>query len=176
MVITIVMGYLAVITLLLGIIILLVSRIRRKKSGIPSGEIIYTDTSGWKALAKPLFDPKLGLTGKPDYLVKQGTNLFPIEVKSSRAPQYPYKGHILQLAAYCHLVSIEFKDRPDFGYIHYKDKTYKIPYSTGLENELTELIADIRGLESQSGVDRSHQSPGRCRGCGYGWICDQKIA
>lgn len=170
------MGFLAVITLFLGLIIFLVSLVGQKKSGIPAGEIIYIDTSGWKALTKPLFDPKLGLTGKPDYLVKQGTKLIPVEVKSSRAPQHPYKGHILQLAAYCYLVSIEFKVKPDFGYIHYQDKTYKIPYSTGLENELFELIQEIKSHESQSGVDRSHRSPGRCRGCGFSWACDQKIA
>lgn len=170
------MLYLAIIIFFLGVLILLVSHFQRKKSGIPTGEIVYTDTSAWKALTKPLFDPDLRLTGKPDYLVKQGANIIPIEVKSSRAPESPYKGHILQLAAYCYLVSVEFKERPAFGYIHYKDKTFKVPYSDSLENELISVINAIKTLEYQPGVDRSHQSPGRCRGCGYVSICDQKIA
>ena len=67
--------------------------------------MIYTDTRGWSAVEKPLYDPVIGLTGRPDYLVKKGKDIIPVEVKTSRTPEAPYDSHIFQLAAYCLLVA-----------------------------------------------------------------------
>src|SRR5512143_3917371 len=73
---------------------------RRKAAGLPAGRIIYADTSSWGPVEEPLYDPTLGLTGRPDYIVQQGERWIPVEVKSSRVSEAPFDSHIFQLAAY----------------------------------------------------------------------------
>jgi CRISPR-associated exonuclease Cas4 len=165
----------SVLLLLLGLIILWLARQRRKASGLPGGRIIYTDTRGWGRVEKPLFDPELGLTGKPDYLVEQGSQLIPVEVKSSRAAEAPYDSHIFQLAAYCYLVQVTYEKRPEYGILKYANRTFAIDYTPELEAGLKELLAEIRSQEQLKSVNRSHQSVARCQACGYRATCDQKL-
>src|SRR3972149_6466396 len=55
--------------LILGALLLLWAAARQRRSaGLPGGRIIYTDTNRWDRLEKPLYDPALEITGKPDYL------------------------------------------------------------------------------------------------------------
>ena len=77
---------LALILLLVGVVALMWSRRARRATGLPSGKVIYTDTSRWQRAERPLFSRQHQLTGKPDYLVREGRALIPVEVKSSRAP------------------------------------------------------------------------------------------
>jgi len=77
---------LAQILLLLGVVTLRWSRRARRATGLPSGKVIYADTSRWQHAERPLFSRQHQLTGKPDYLVREGRAIIPIEVKSSRAP------------------------------------------------------------------------------------------
>ena len=64
-----------------------------------AGEVIYWDAS----VADEVFvSHKHGLTGKPDYIRKEGDQLIPVELKSrSVSAAGPYYGEVLQLAAYC---------------------------------------------------------------------------
>ncbi len=105
--------YIALALLALALFILWLSSRRQKEAGLPGGRVIYTDTRAWGApLEKPLYDSKLGLTGKPDYLVEQKGQIIPVEVKSGRAPDSPYDLHIYQLASYCLLVDKIYGKRP----------------------------------------------------------------
>ncbi len=67
--------YLAVLLVVLAIIFFVLASRQRQKAGIPAGRVIYTDASQWGKVEKPLYDPVLRITGKPDYLVKQVTRL-----------------------------------------------------------------------------------------------------
>src|SRR5512139_2055420 len=98
------MPFLAFLLILLALFLYWQSSRQRKEAGLPRGRVIYTDTRGWGKLERPLYDGELGLTGKPDYLVRQKGQIIPVEVKSGRAPEAPYDSHIYQLAAYCLLV------------------------------------------------------------------------
>lgn len=71
------------LTLLVGfaIVFFILASRQRKQAGIPAGRVIYSDASQWGKVERPLYDPKLRLTGKPDYLMKQGNQLIPVEVK-----------------------------------------------------------------------------------------------
>ena len=82
----------------------LLARHLQRASGLPRGRVVYADPGLWGKPEKPLFDAALGLTGKPDYLIRSGKSLIPVEVKSGWAPTAPYDSHVLQLAAYCLLV------------------------------------------------------------------------
>jgi CRISPR-associated exonuclease Cas4 len=148
---------------------------RRKSAGIPGGRIIYTDTRGWGAIEKPLYDPISGLTGKPDYLVDQGSQIIPVEVKSSRVKDGPYDSHIFQLAAYCLLVERTLGKRPPYGILHYPNRTYAIDYTPALENSLLDVLEEMRLQDRRKEVSRSHDLPARCQACGYRGICDQQI-
>lgn len=169
------MIYAALLLLILGLTLLWMARRRQKASGLPGGRIIYSDTRSWGPVEKPLYDPELGLTGKPDYLVKQGRQLIPVEVKSSRAAEAPYDSHIFQLAVYCRLVQVSYGVRPAYGILHYSNRTYAIDYTTALEDEMLKSLKEIRNLEGQREVQRSHESRSRCLGCGYRAVCSQNL-
>ena len=159
---------------LLGIILFLLARLQRRKSGLPSFRVVYSDTGMWNKVEKPLYDASAGLTGKPDYLVKQNGAWIPIEVKSGGTPAQPREAHVMQLAAYCMLVERTTGKRPPFGMVHYPEQTFQVAYTPELEAQLLQQIEVIRKFE-RSTPDRSHEAKGRCHGCGYRGICDQKL-
>ena len=121
-----------------------------------------------------LHDSELVLVGRPDYVIRDDAGfLIPVELKSASAPSQAYASHIIQLLAYCRLVHVHFGQRPPYGLIQYKDKAFKIAYSRKNEEKLYDLISQVR--DSSQNSKRSHNSPGRCRGCGYASICDQSL-
>lgn len=165
----------SLIVFLLAIILLWQSGKRQRSLGLPLGRVIYNDTRNWGPVDKPLFDPVVGLTGKPDYLVKKGRAVLPVEVKSGRTPQTPYEAHIFQLAAYCMLVEREYGVRPPFGIIHYPKHSFAVDYTPSLESALLDVLTEMRNLEKNEEVHRSHEDEGRCNGCGYGYECPQRL-
>jgi CRISPR-associated exonuclease Cas4 len=153
---------------------------QRKAAGLPGGRVIYADMRGWGPLEKPLYDPELGLAGKPDYLVEKGSQIIPVEVKTAHRGNQPYDSHIYQLAAYCLLVERVLGKRPPYGILHYTGGrgpggTYAIDYTPQLERAVIDLLAEMRSLEHRKEVERSHTSPARCARCGFRSMCDQKI-
>ena len=164
----------ALLLLALGFILWLISRSQRKSSGLPKGELLYSDNKVLQNLPKLLHDPELELVGRPDYVIRDDAGfLIPVELKSATAPKQAYASHIVQLMAYCRLVDVHFGQRPPYGIIQYKDRAFKIAYSRKNEQKLYDLISQFR--DSSSNGKRSHNSPGRCRGCGYASICDQSL-
>jgi CRISPR-associated exonuclease Cas4 len=170
------MVYIALALILLSLFLLWLSIRQREQAGLPGGRIIYTDTQAWGKVEKPFYDPQIGLTGKPDYLVEQNGKIIPVEVKSGRAPNAPYDSHIYQVAAYCLLVQHATGKRPPYGIIHYTDRDFAIDYTPQLENELLDFLAEMRRDEVRNGVNRSHEIPARCARCGFRDICDQSLA
>ena len=67
--------------LLVAVALWLFSCRTRAATGLPAGQVVYVDTRGWQKSDRPLFSNTYRLTGKPDYLVKDGRNLIPVEVK-----------------------------------------------------------------------------------------------
>jgi CRISPR-associated exonuclease Cas4 len=170
------MLYLALLCLIAGLLLLWTSARQRRKSGLPGGRVIYTDTRAWGKVEKPLYAPRFHLTGKPDYLIERGEQLIPVEVKSRRVGQAPYDGHIYQLAAYCLLVQHVFGKRPPYGILHYANRTYAIDYTQELETALLALLEEMHEEGRRHSVNRSHDSPERCRRCGFLESCDQALA
>lgn len=166
---------LALFALILGAILLWRSRRLRASTGLPAGEIVYSDTGAWESVDEPLLSRRYGVVGRPDYLVRTRTGrrevLIPVEVKSGRQPAHPAEGHILQLGAYCLLVEDVYKHRPDYGLLHYANATLKIPYTNELRREVLASAAAIRRARRANYVPRSHEEPRRCRACGYRDSC-----
>jgi len=170
------MSYLALLFIVVALLLLWLGTRQRAQAGVPGGRIIYTDTRLWGRVEKPLTAADLGLTGKPDYLVQTGGVIFPVEVKSGRAPTAPYDSHIYQLAAYCLLVEKTYGKRPPYGIIHYSGRDFAIDYTPQLESALLDRLAEIKRDESRRDVPRSHEDAARCRKCGFRNVCDQRIA
>jgi CRISPR-associated exonuclease Cas4 len=167
--------FFALSLILLSLVLFWIAYRQKRSSGLPNLRVVYTDTQMWNRVEKPFYDPVLGLTGKPDYLVKDKGSFIPIEVKSGFAPQTPYSSHIFQLAAYCMLVWGTYKKRPTHGIIHYANRTFAVDFTPQLEVEFRDLIDEIHHCDRSQNPARSHESHSRCRACGYRDICDQKL-
>ncbi len=166
---------LAFFLLVLALVAWWMGRRWRRETGIPRGRVIYADTGGWERLAAPLTAPSLGLTGKPDYLVADGPDIIPVEVKSHPAPSSPYAAHVLQLAAYCALVEAVYGRRPAYGLLRYADRTFEIPYTPELEANLQETLTAIREARRVGEAARQHRDIRRCRACLYRGNCPETL-
>lgn len=167
---------LAVVLLALAVLVWLLARRTRSGTGLPPGVVVYSDTGGWSRVERPFFSATLRLTGKPDYLVRQGDRVIPVEVKSGHAPAGgPHAGHVYQLAAYCALVAEAQGRRPAYGIIQYADRSLAVDYSRELEAELHGLLAEMRADVEADDVARSHDSAARCHACGFWEVCDEAL-
>ena len=168
---------LALLLLLFGWLSIRRAGAMRRESGLPAGRLIYADTAptDWHPPANPLHSTSHNLIGKPDYLVRTSAGLIPVEVKSSNAPDIPYLGHLLQLAAYCLLVEETTGRTPPHGLLRYADALYEIDFTLELRQELLDTLADMRQARLSKEVNRSHQNANKCATCGYRHACDEAL-
>ncbi len=166
---------LVLLLLLVGAVLLWLARRLRARSGLPAGRVVAADVGTWRRLDRPLFSRRYGLTGRPDYVVADGADLIPVEVKSARAPARPYASHVLQLAAYCLLVAETSGRRPPYGILRYADRTFQIPYTQELEERLLEVLEAMREDLAAGDAPRRHQDPRRCAACGYREVCEEAL-
>lgn len=168
--------------LVLAVLLWLIAGRLRQSSGLPAGKVVYSDAGAWGRVEKSLFSAHLQLTGKPDYLVRVqsglgGDAVIPVEVKSGRAPAGgAHPAHVYQLAAYCALVAEAYQRRPRYGLIKYSDKLLRIDFTAELEQQLLELLNDLRADAEADEVSRSHISAARCAACGFREVCDERLA
>jgi len=165
----------ALVLILLAILLFWMSTRMHQSSGLPDGDIVFSDSSQWRKSFKPLYDAQLGLTGKPDYLIRENGVIIPVEVKNAWAPSNPYESHKMQLAAYCLLVKRHYSVTPPFGMLHYRNRTFRIRYDNNLENALITILDEIRILKELTEANRSHTQKGRCARCGFRHVCDQHL-
>ena len=159
----------------LGLWLLARARSARRETGLPAGRVAYVDTGAWDRCERPLFSSQHRLTGRPDYLVQSSEGLIPVEVKSGMAPPQPYPAHLLQLAAYCLLVEDQEFRAPPYGILKYDDRAFEVDYTPALRARLLDTLDRIRYDLGVRDVERSHDDPARCRGCGYRDRCDQRL-
>lgn len=160
----------------LGLWLLIQAKAARRDAGLPAGRLTYVDTGAWDRCERPLFSQRYRLTGRPDYLVRNPHGLIPVEIKSGPGPEQPYPAHILQLAAYCLLVEEQEGRAPPYGILKYRDRGFELDYTPVLRARLLQQLDAMRqGLHANE-VDRSHQEPARCQGCGYRDRCNQCLA
>ena len=164
------------IAAVVGVMLLLRSRAVRRRTGLPAGSVVYSDTGAWRRCERPLFSHRHGLSGRPDYLVEVEGSIIPVEVKSGRRPVVPYRSHLLQLAAYCLLVEETRGQPPPYGLLCYSDGPVRVDYAPQLRAELLAVLEEMRRARLSGDASRSHHEPARCRRCGYRHVCDQRLA
>lgn len=135
-----------------------------KKSGSLRGDIIYNDLSGHE---KPLISRQFLITGKPDIIIKLRKGFVPVEYKSSEREK-PELGHILQLGAYFIIIEENYGHVP-FGYLEYRNKSFKIKNDEGIKSMVLQRVSEIR---ENTYPHRNHSSSGKCAKCPYRSICE----
>lgn len=165
----------ALLCLLLGLWLQRRSQQITAQLGLPTGEIVYSDTGAWDAVTEPLVSYRYGLVGKPDYLVAvptaKGSLRVPVEVKSGNHRHHPRLGHILQLGAYCLLVEDKWGQRPPYGLLHYADGTLQIAFTDQLRAEVLAAVAALQAAAAATTMKRNHTVAARCQQCGYAHGC-----
>lgn len=167
----------AILLLLAGAVLLWSGRGMRARSGLPAGEVVYSDTGAEEAVEAPLISRRYGLVGKPDYLVHvqdAGRRVvIPVEVKKRRgvSADHRHPGHVLQLAAYCMLVEEVHGVAPPYGLLRYADGTLRIPFTEELRREVLAAADAIRRARAAPDVHRQHDEASRCVWCGYRHAC-----
>lgn len=146
----------------------------RRKTGLPWAPVLYQDTNGG-VVEKPLFAKKLGLTGKPDYLIEQHGATIPVEVKPSRRASLPYESDLMQLAAYCVLVEETTGQAPPYGLLRYAERTFRLDYTPQVRLDLFALLDEMREALDDDDCPRSHDEPRRCMACGFYEQCQDAI-
>jgi CRISPR-associated exonuclease Cas4 len=146
----------------------------RAQTGLPWAPVRSSDT-GWQPVEKPLVARRLGLVGKPDYLIELRGATIPVEVKPGRRAPRPYESDLMQLAAYCVLVEETDGVAPPYGLLRYADQTFRMDYTPRVRADLLALLDEMRGALESDVCDRSHDEPARCQGCGFYHQCDQAL-
>ena len=158
-----------------GLFLLWSARRRRRQTGVPVGQVVYDDTGAWQECPRPLYSRRYLLAGKPDYIVAQGENLIPVEVKPRRTAAKPYLSDVLQLAAYCLLIEDNFDRAPPYGILKYATDTFPVEYTRQLRRQLLVAMESMRDDLDTEEVVPSHNHPGRCRACGYREHCRARL-
>ncbi len=117
------------------------------------------------------------LSGKPDYVLQEGGELVPVEMKSGRMPKGPLFSHILQVAAYCLLLSEDKRGkRVSRGILKYGDVEHEIEFSPECWSNCSWRSWERCGaLWPRSGdVHRNHSRPGKCRSCSRRELCPER--
>jgi len=135
------------------------------------GRIEYVDKDGSRLLRSERY----GLSGRPDYIIEVEGESIPVEVKTGRKPRGPLFSHIMQVAAYCLLLSEEKGERVSHGILSYEKIEHEIEYSEELEALLHSKMREMRNLISTGEVHRNHHREGKCRNCSRRDICPERL-
>lgn len=163
------------VLLLIALAAFQLARWLRLRSGLPAGELVGEDTGAGQPWTRPLRNARIGLAGKPDYVVRRGKEYIPIEVKSGAAPPHPHASHLIQLYAYCHLLETVVGVQVRRAILRYSDRSFPIDWNEAARQTLLGSLAALREQEAAGEALRSHQIAGRCRACGYASICPQRL-
>ena len=131
----------AIIVIVLGLLYLLFLLREQKNLGSLGGSVVALDNGENNGLL--LSSTSVPLVGKPDYLIKQGSVVLPVEVKTGKTPVAPHRNHIVQLIAYCLLVEENFGVAPLKGVIRYPEKEFEVPYTEKAKEKLQKLVGEI---------------------------------
>lgn len=163
------------VLLLLALLALIYSARLRRESGLPSGDVLQSDTGAGGAPGRPLYSARYGLAGTPDYMVRTARGLVPVEVKPGRTEDEPHESHLLQVLAYCLLVEETEGKRPPHGLLRYSNNTFQVDYNKETRAYLISVLEEMRRAAGMMEVDRNHDNPARCRACGYRPLCDRSL-
>ena len=123
-----------------------------------------------RPVPKLLESRRLGLVGKPDYVVVDEEGFYrPVELKDRRALE-PRESEAVQVWAYCLL--LEENDFPTRGgEIQYRNGSFDIPYGPGSRQQVLGILEDMRRWQGERTGDIPQNCGPQCRNCQYRLNC-----
>jgi CRISPR-associated exonuclease Cas4 len=155
----------AVLAVLLGLLLMLAGQSMRQRRGLGGGKTVSLDRV-------TLTSVRLGLTGRPDRLIKADGTIIVEEWKSSRQV---WPSHRAQMGCYFLLIEEELRIRPTHGVIVCGDGTrHRIENTEELRAWVLELAGQIRAARAAV-TEPIPVNPrrGQCRPCGMREHCGQ---
>ena len=119
---------------------------------------------------------KIGLRGRPDYVVLEGDVHVPVEIKTGRIPRGPLFSHILQTAAYCILLEEEYGKPPPYGILKYGTMEHEIDYTPELKNLVLDKVDEMKAARKSGVVHRNHRRKMKCVRCSRREVCPERLA
>jgi CRISPR/Cas system-associated exonuclease Cas4 (RecB family) len=155
----------AFLALLLGLGLVLAGRGMRLRRGLGGGKTVSLDRV-------TLTSRRLGLTGKPDRLIRQDGIVWPEEWKSARQVR---AWHRAQMGVYFALIEDQLGVRPPHGFIVCGDGArHRIENTEELRAWVLDLAGQIRAARARvAEVIPVSPRPGQCRPCGMRGHCGQ---
>jgi CRISPR/Cas system-associated exonuclease Cas4 (RecB family) len=156
----------ALLALALGLLLVLTGRRMRQRRGLGGGRTVSLDRV-------TLTSFRLGLTGRPDRLIKAEGTIIVEEWKSARVLR-PW--HRAQMGVYFLLVEEELRLRPTHGFIVCGDGArHRVENTKELRAWVLELAGKIRAARADRAQPIPVDSrPAQCRPCGMQGYCSQK--
>jgi CRISPR-associated exonuclease Cas4 len=136
------------------------------------GKIEYIDVDDSKVFKSANY----GISGRPDYVIKVGDHLIPVEVKKGRTPQGPLFSHIVQVAAYCLLIEETSGLAPPYGIVKYPEQEHELEYNDDMKKVLLQKIEEVRAALAAGDAHRNHKRPGKCKSCSRRSVCPERLA
>ena len=122
-------------------------------------ELIYSDAkdSNFKGESNLLVSKEYELTGKPDYIYRHRISgkIAVAELKSGSIAdkQFPYRGDLLQLAAYFLLAREAYGKTPKEGRLIYADRMFIVKNTKALRRSVLTVMDEMREmLETGEGI------------------------
>ena len=79
------------------------------------------------------------------------------------------------MAAYCLLVEDVCQAYVPFGVLEYEDRSIPIDYTPSLRQQLLKLLEEMRAAKRLGELHINHNSPGKCRSCGFRDVCGEGL-
>ena len=163
----------------LALVLFILAARSRKRIGIPTGALFYQDLAGQPFEGKPLRSLTLGISGKPDCLIRTADGIVPVELKNASKPPARgevYPSHMIQAVAYCALVEDQIKISAPYALVIYAgQQVRRVEFTERRRQWLLDTIRHLELARERQTANRSHDHAARCVDCGVRAHCDQAL-
>lgn len=169
---------LVVLALVVAAVLLLVAAGRLgRRTGVRAGAAIVGSDVGRDSPIL-LEAPRIGLRGRPDYLLRERTRhrVYPVEVKPTRESTTLYESDLMQLVAYMLLTEARFgSEFAGYGLVRYRSAEFRVTLTGELRRRAIVAVVDVRAARRAAAVHRSHGIAARCRACALRGRCGEGL-
>jgi CRISPR-associated exonuclease Cas4 len=163
----------------LALVLFLLAARSRKTIGIPAGALFYQDLPGQPFEGELLRSQTLGISGKPDCLIRTAGVIVPVELKNASKPPAGggvYPSHMIQAVAYCALVEDQMKIPAPYALVIYAgQQARRVDFTEQRRQWLVDTIRELELARERQAANRNHDHRARCAGCGVRSHCDQAL-
>jgi len=171
-------GWMLVASFFLYRLLVSTEKIDKLRDDYKLGETDIETPDGLTSETPVLKSSNYNLAGRPDYLIKEGDQRIPVEVKTGRRPKAPFFSHVLQIGAYCLLSEETFTQKPNHGQIRYgfDSNPHEVKWDSDLKILVTEKLEEMNDiLKGNMEAHRNHKRVGKCNNCSRRKGCPERL-